>query len=141
MITTPRKNFPLAFFAFLLLLDVTVYLLQKFASLQAAHHGSGFFIHLGMEPWAWIALAIGPIQLLIWTRILEHVDISLAYPLTSLAYPLTLLASQFILGESLHWQVWIGASLITLGSAIMGMSSNKTRISTAQPIIPAEQHP
>ena len=120
MNTHKPKPFPYALFAILLALDVTVFLLQKTASQHASGRDAGFFVSLGLEPWTWCALILGPLQLLIWTRILEKVDISLAYPLTSLAYPLTLLSAQFILGESLGWQVWTGAIMITLGSAVMG---------------------
>jgi drug/metabolite transporter (DMT)-like permease len=122
-------KFPYAIFGLLLALDVAVFMLQKMASLRASGHGISFFASLGLESWTWLALALGPVQLVIWTKILGRMDISLAYPLTSLAYPLTLFCAEFFLGESADKQVWLGAIMITLGAAIMGFSHQPPQVS------------
>jgi drug/metabolite transporter (DMT)-like permease len=133
-----KTSFPYVLFGILLMLDVTVFLLEKTASDYATGQGARFFLSLALEFRTWAALALALMQLLIWTRILSCIDISLAYPLTSLVYPLTMLCAQFILGESLPWQVWIGALVITLGSAIMGhprSASDPSRASTLQAVV------
>jgi drug/metabolite transporter (DMT)-like permease len=127
--TAKCAKVPYALLGLLLALDVAVFMLQKTASLRASGHGVSFFASLGLQIWTWLALALGPVQLVIWTRILGRMDISLAYPLTSLAYPLTLLCAEFILGESVDRQVWMGAIMITLGAAIMGFSQKRSQVS------------
>ncbi len=105
----------------LLLLDVLVFVLQKFASNHAqGSTEAAYFLGLASHPWMWVALAIGPIQLWTWTRILGKVDLSLAYPITAISYPLTMAAAIVLLNEKLDWPIWLGAALITAGVWIMG---------------------
>ncbi len=124
----------------LLLLDVSAFLLEKVASSKAGAmtggEGAGrFYMSLLTHPWAWAALALGPIQLWTWTRILSTVDISIAYPMSSLNYPLTLLGAVVILGERLTWPIWVGSILIMCGGIILGPMGHAPRNNAA-----AEKH-
>ncbi len=122
MSARPRR-LPYALFAILLLMDSASFLLDKIASRHAvATGGEGiqFYIHIITQPWIWGGLALAPFQLVIYTRILKRVDLSLAYPITAFAFPCTMLISQFGLHEHLTFPVWCGGIIITAGVAVLG---------------------
>lgn len=116
----PPHRPPYLLLAALLLLDVAAFLLEKVAANRGHGDGWAYYRSMARAPWMWGALAIGPFQLWTWTRILSKLDISLAYPLSSLSTPLTLVAAVLLLGERLHWQVWLGAGLVTIAVIILG---------------------
>jgi drug/metabolite transporter (DMT)-like permease len=122
-----RAGKPYLLLGLLLLCDVTAFLFEKVATVRADGQGWAFLVALLHQPLFWSSLALGPIQLVLWTRILSRLDLSKAYPITGLNMPLTLIAATVILGERLSWQVWVGASLITLGGAIIGPGAGKTQ--------------
>lgn len=116
------SNSDLALFALLLFLDTSAILLQKYSSTAVHPAGSStsaFYTALVQQPLAWLAVALGPLQLLIWTRILARVDLGLAYPLTTLSYPISMFAAAFLFREHLTWPTWIGAALITAGASLL----------------------
>jgi uncharacterized membrane protein len=119
-------KFPTISFLFLLACDVTNALLQKLASNGAGGEGWSYLLSLLEQPWVWLALALGPIQLWIWNRVLSKADMSLAQPLTSLSYPLTVLAAVGLFHERLPLQVWVGAGLITVGAVILSARQRRT---------------
>jgi len=105
----------------LLVVDIAVPLLQKAASKSS--HGDDvwdYYLALLANASLWIALALAPLQLLLWTIVLKRCDLGWAYPITALAYPLTMFAAAFCFGERYDWHVWTGAMLITLGAAVLG---------------------
>lgn len=110
-------------FAWLLIVDVVVFLVEKVASTHAAQSPHTFLISLALQPWLWASLALKLIQLWLWTRILSVMDISKAFPLSSLGYPLAMFAAVAFLHERLQWQTWFGAILITVGAALLGESN------------------
>ena len=115
-----RRPFPWVSFVVLLLVDIIVWMFEKQGVAHAASGNVSFMLGVTAQPLIWIAVALGPLQLWLWIRILAGGDLSLAYPLTSLAYPLTMLCAQFIFHEHINWQVWMGAILITAGVALIG---------------------
>ncbi len=110
-------------FTLLLVVDVLGLVFEKVASVQATGEGWVFYGHLIQQPWMWLGLGMGPVQLLIWKYILARTELSLAYPLTSLSYPLTMLVSVFFLHEKLDITVWLGGVLITVGVAILNLKT------------------
>ena len=110
--------------AALLAADVTVYVLQKAASASTASGAGHFFSGVARAPSLWLALALGPVQLWLWTRILKRSDIGWAYPLTALAYPLTMVAAAAIFGERYGTRVWLGAAVIAAGALVIGPSTS-----------------
>ncbi len=128
---TPSRRLPIALFGWLTLLDTSVFILDKVASLHASGHagvgGGAFYVRVISQPWIYLAFALGPLQLFTWTKILKRVDLSLAYPLTTISYLATMLASQFIFRESLGPRVWAGAVLITLGVAVLGKGDEQAK--------------
>ncbi len=124
-----RRCVPLGLFILLISLDVAVRLLEKTAvigSLLDAH--TTFTISLLKQPWWWLGLALGPLQLWTWMRILACTKLSIAYPLSSIGYPLTMVAAWLIFNEHLGWQVWIGAFFMTVGVAIVGSAATPSAI-------------
>jgi drug/metabolite transporter (DMT)-like permease len=119
-ISRPRLGMPYLLLAALLCVDVSTYLLEKVACSRAGGEGLVFLLAMLRQPLLWISLALGPLQLFLWTKILGRLDLSVAYPISGLNMPLTIIASTILLGEKLSWSVWIGAALITLGGAIIG---------------------
>ena len=69
----------------------------------------------------WLATALSPLQLLVWTKILERTDLSVANAISSLSYPLTIIASSLFLHEAIPSQAWFGSLLITIGVAMVGI--------------------
>ena len=116
---------PYLLLAVLLCADAASYLFEKMACNRAAGDGWRYLYSVLHQPWFWANLAMGPIQLWTWTRILRTIDLSRAYPITGLNMPLTVVSATLILGEHLPWQVWTGAALITLGGAIIGPGEGK----------------
>jgi len=116
----PKRSFPWVLFALLLLLDVAVWMIEKVGVSNVESSEAVFMLGVASQPLIWLAVALGPVQLWLWTRILARADLSLAYPLTSLAYPLTMICARFFFHEHISWLVWMGAILITLGVALIG---------------------
>jgi drug/metabolite transporter (DMT)-like permease len=122
----PSSKALLKLFALMLFLDVLVLLLEKMACNQATGDGLDYYMVLLKNPLVWICLVAGPFQLWIWKSILARTDLSLAYPVSSLSYPLTMLCAQWLLGEQLSGQIWMGGLLITLGVCFIGFGNNKS---------------
>jgi drug/metabolite transporter (DMT)-like permease len=104
----------------LLLVDVAVFLLQKAASGDEPQGASDVLRHAAASPLLWLALILAPVQLWLWTQILERSDIGWAYALTSFAYPLTMLFASVLWRERYDAHVWVGALLITAGVLVLG---------------------
>ena len=122
-----RSRIPYGLFAALLTADVFVALCEKMAALHAGGAAAGFGWGLVAQPWVWIALGLGPLQLWIWMRILACTELSVAYPVSAASYPLTMLAAVMVFGERLHIMVWVGALFITVGVAIVGSGGDEGR--------------
>lgn len=110
-------------FSLLLLVDVLSLVFEKLASINTSGTGLAFYLNLLKQPYMWLGIGMGPIQLFIWKYILARTELSLAYPLTSLCYPLTMLFSVVFLKEKLDLTVWIGGLLITIGVAVLNMQT------------------
>lgn len=116
-----RRRLPLGLLAILISLDVAVRLLEKRAVVGSLmDRQAALALSLMKQPWWWLGLALGPLQLWVWTAILARTEFSVAYPLSSLGYPLTMAAAWLVFGEHLSWQVWLGAGFMTMGAAIVG---------------------
>jgi len=109
----------LLWFVLLMALDVTVWVLQKGAVLNAGAASNSLAQALFKQPFAWLALLLAPLQLLLWTRVLARTELSLAYAATSMSCPLTMLAAVLLYHEKLSADIWIGALMITLGVSLL----------------------
>lgn len=118
-----NPRIPWILFSILLSLDIVSLLLDKVAANMATNAGGdnwSFYEQLIWQPALWASLAIGPLQLFIWTKILGKVELGLAYAISSLHMPLTMLAASVVLREQLTAQVWLGGIMITAGVIILG---------------------
>lgn len=98
-----------------------MFVLQKAASRTGgADDGWAYLVDMLRSPLLWVAIAMTPIQLWLWTVTLRRTDLGWAYPVTALAYPLTMIVALLAFGESYNWHVWLGAILITAGAAVLG---------------------
>lgn len=104
----------------LLAADVAVFALQKLASEVQGSTPLAFLWTVARQPALWVAVALGPVQLWLWTRILRRADIGWAYPVTALAYPITMVVASLTFRERYDWHVWAGAGLITAGAVVIG---------------------
>lgn len=59
---------------------------------------------------------------LLWLWILQHADLSYAYPMLSMAYVLIVLSSKFILKEKVPVIRWIGVIIICVGIFLISQS-------------------
>ncbi len=48
-------------------------------------------------------------------------DVSFAIPATAESYMLEVLLARFVLREEVHWQRWLGATLVTAGVALLAL--------------------
>ena len=123
-----QRGVPFGLMAIVLVLDVAVRVVEKIAVLRAAAPASAaFVVSLLRQPWWWLGLALAPLQLFVWMRVLARTELSVAYPLSSLGYPLTMLAAAVLFGERLDWRVWLGAGLMTIGAALLAPIPSASR--------------
>ena len=73
-----------------------------------------------VKPIVWLGVAFWAIELVAWMNVLEHVSLTLAFPLMSLSYISILLAGAIIFKERINKRHIIGALLITIGVACVG---------------------
>ena len=123
-----RRRLPWGLFVLLIWLDVATRVLEKIAvANSAAAAQTAFALSLLTQPGWWLGLALGPLQLWVWTRILACTELNIAYPLSSLSYPLTMVTAWCMFGEYLSPRVWFGAGLMTVGAAIIGSATERPR--------------
>lgn len=74
-----------------------------------------------LNPHVFAGLSCYVVSAGLWLLVLARMPLSLAYPLVAMAIVLVVLASTFLLGESLPIGRIIGASLIVVGVALVGL--------------------
>lgn len=70
--------------------------------------------------WLWLALASLGLGLLLWLLVLQHLQVSIAYPMLSLNFVLITLAARFVFGEPIDRRHWLGVGIIMLGVFCLG---------------------
>jgi drug/metabolite transporter (DMT)-like permease len=85
---------------------------------QAADHTA--LLKALMKPMTWLGVLFWAIELVAWTLVLEHVPLSIAFPLMALTYITTVLAGAWILKEPINIRHAVGACLISAGVACVG---------------------
>lgn len=86
----------------------------KFAS-----HDASFLTALA-KPVTWLGIFFWAIELLAWTVVLEHMALSIAFPLMALVYVLVVAAGAVIFKEEVNIRHAVGAICITAGVACVG---------------------
>jgi drug/metabolite transporter (DMT)-like permease len=85
---------------------------------QAANHAA--LLTAMMKPMTWLGVFFWGIELVAWTVVLEHVPLSIAFPLMALTYIAIVLAGALVLKEPVNMRQAVGACLITAGVACVG---------------------
>lgn len=65
--------------------------------------------------WLAIALILLGLRMLLWLRLLQHLPLSVAYPLLSFNFVLVTLAAQLFYGEKTTSRHWLGVASIMFG--------------------------
>lgn len=85
---------------------------------HAAHDTA--FVEALRKPFTWLGIIFWAVELVAWTVVLEHVALSVAFPLMALVYVMVVAAGAVIFKEPVNVRHGIGAVLITLGVACVG---------------------
>lgn len=72
------------------------------------------------HPLLWAGMVLWAIEMLSWTNVLQHVALSIAFPLISLSYATVMLASAWCFNEKIDARRALGAFLITGGVVCIG---------------------
>lgn len=70
--------------------------------------------------WLWLALISLGLGLLLWLLVLQHLEVSIAYPMLSLNFVLITLVARFVFQERIDRRHWFGLGLIMLGVLCLG---------------------
>ena len=72
------------------------------------------------KPILWAGVLLWSVELVAWTNVLEHVPLSIAFPIMSLTYITTLMAGALVFKERVNKRHAMGALLIAAGVACVG---------------------
>jgi transporter family protein len=88
--------------------------------------------------WIWLGIVCLIIALLLYLNALSRLELSYVLPITALSYGLNALFANFILGETISPNRWIGTSIITIGVVLVSLSETaKNNQSLSQSSMPA----
>jgi drug/metabolite transporter (DMT)-like permease len=74
------------------------------------------------SPMAMAGFAAYAVELVLWLAVLSRAPLSVAFPLAALSYCGVLVTSRLILRERVSPRRWLGASIVTLGVALVCLS-------------------
>jgi len=88
-----------------------------------ASDGLATLLRLATVPPILAGLACYAVSVVVWILGLSRVPVSVAYPMLSLGYVVNAFAAQFLFGESVTLQRWIGIGFIVLGVIVVARSA------------------
>lgn len=68
-------------------------------------------------------IALYGVSVVVWIAGLSRVPVSVAYPMLSLGYIVNALAAQYLFGETVSMQRWLGIGFIVLGVWLVARST------------------
>ena len=74
------------------------------------------------EPHLWLGLAAFGVSAIFWLVVLSRVPLSVAYPFVGISYVAIVFFSRLVLHESVPPLRWLGACVVAVGIAIVGLS-------------------
>ena len=83
---------------------------------------SGLLRMVATTPLLWLGIAFWVAEMTAWILVLERLPLNIAFPEMSLVYSGVPIASHFLLKESVTARHWLGAGVITLGVALVGLT-------------------
>jgi undecaprenyl phosphate-alpha-L-ara4N flippase subunit ArnE len=78
---------------------------------------------LGSRLWLAGGITCMAIEAIVWTIVLQNLNVSIAYPMGSLSFVMVLLMSRIFLKERVQRDRWIGVALILCGTILLGLNS------------------
>lgn len=93
--------------------------LMRLPEKQPTDHAGIFWKRVFSSPLLWAGIGAYAVELGLWLALLANAPLSFLFPLASLGYVGVMLASRIVLKETISPRRWAGASLITLGVAIV----------------------
>lgn len=78
---------------------------------------------LGSRLWLAGGMACMAVEAVVWTIVLQNLNVSIAYPMGSLSFVMVLLMSRVFLKEKVQKERWIGVALILCGTALLGLDA------------------
>ena len=104
----------LSLIIFTILLISAGQILFKWASQDIVLSPTGFIPSL-FSVKVMVTISVYAIATLLWFIALKNVPLRLAYPFAALAFFIVPTLAHFLLGETLSWNVYVGAGIIALG--------------------------
>lgn len=96
--------------------------LLKIGATQTVLHGTAAE-WLGLTTlasmWVWAGIFCLVLSFLCWIYVLQHLPLSVAFPLTNVVYVTIPISSWIFLGEELSLQRWLGIAVVILGLAFV----------------------
>jgi undecaprenyl phosphate-alpha-L-ara4N flippase subunit ArnE len=91
---------------------------------NAASRSQSAGLGVARQPLVWLGAAIWVVESIAWVRVLQHTPLSLAFPVMTLSYAAVPLAGVMLLREAMSARQILGAILIFLGVACVGLSGS-----------------
>jgi len=117
-------------------LFTAIVVVSNVAGNSALTHGMKQLGDIGNSPLALIGalfhpwVALGVALLILWTlthmALLSWADLSYVLPVTAIGYVLTALSGEYLLGETVTMEHWVGILLITAGVTLVGLTAPAT---------------
>ncbi len=74
------------------------------------------------KPVTWLGIVFWAVELFAWTAVLEHVPLTIAFPLMALSYVVIVFAGAIIFKETINLRHATGVFLVTAGVACVGVT-------------------
>ena len=101
------------------LLTCTGQLLQKQAVDSWKAQADGDLKAMLVSPWLWGAIVALGCAMLLWLLVLQHLPVSVAYPMLSLNFVFVTLAARYFFSEPTDLRHWLGIGLIMAGIVLL----------------------
>ncbi|MFF0924396.1 permease [Rhizobium beringeri] len=111
--TTERTGWTLAAILFCILAETGRELCFK-------HGATSVLFESLQKPVIWLGITFWGFELVMWTRVLEEVALSVAFPLMALSYAAIAFAGAAIFKETINLRHALGIVLVTLGVVCVG---------------------
>ncbi len=84
------------------------------------HGAASALLETLQKPVIWLGIVFWAVELVMWTRVLEQVALSVAFPLMALSYAAIAFAGAVIFKETINLRHALGIVLVTAGVVCVG---------------------
>ncbi len=96
-------------------------LFRQSASFINSHGDLSFLMRYMINPWFYGAILLYVISTFVWTQVLTHIKLSVAYPIMSLSYVLVVFGAYFFFQEKISPLAFFGILFIVLGISLVAV--------------------